>query len=245
VADLCISARCWSVSAGPGIAVAFMAFFVSSIFVMSLLLQSGLGLTPLEGGLSFGPFCIAAVITALAGRRLIARFGAPAVIRVGSAISATGTTLVGVGVALATQGASVSVGWLVAGLGIVGAGDSLLLTRLPLCHSQRSTTWPSRYRLRYPQHLSSSSLDQPASRSSAPCSSPSWATTPDPITTPMPQPSSFGSGSVSSSSWLRSRRCWHEMPHLRTHQNRWPTQVGAVPAPDTNASAHRPPPTAS
>lgn len=113
-------------SAGLGIAVAFMAFFVSSIFVMSLLLQSGLGLTPLQGGLSFGPFCIAAVVTALAGRRLIARLGAPAVIRAGCAISATGTIVLGV--ALAAQGGSVAIGWLVAGLGIIGAGNSLLLT---------------------------------------------------------------------------------------------------------------------
>jgi len=113
-------------SAGLGIAVAFMAFFVSSIFVMSLLLQSGLGLTPLQGGLSFGPFCIAAVVTALAGRRLIARYGGPPVIRAGCAISATGVTLIGV--ALAAQGGSIAIGWLVVGLGIIGAGNSLLLT---------------------------------------------------------------------------------------------------------------------
>lgn len=113
-------------SAGIGIAVAFMAFFVSSIFVMSLLLQSGLGLSPLAGGMSFGPFCLAAVGTALAGRKLIARYGAPAVIRAGCAISATGTTLLGS--ALAAQGGSVAIGWLVAGLGIIGAGNSLILT---------------------------------------------------------------------------------------------------------------------
>jgi MFS family permease len=113
-------------SAGMGIAVAFMAFFTSSLFVTSLLLQTGLGLTPLQAGLAFGPFCLAAVITAILGGRLIGRYGARAVIRAGCGISAAGTALLAI--ALAAEGGTVSAGWLVGGLGIVGAGNSMILT---------------------------------------------------------------------------------------------------------------------
>jgi EmrB/QacA subfamily drug resistance transporter len=113
-------------SAGLGIATAFMAFFTSSLFVMSLLLQGGLGLSALQAGLSFGPFCLTAVGTALAGRKLIARFGARTVIRIGCATSAAGTAvLAGV---LAAQGGHVAPGWLVTALGGIGAGNSMILT---------------------------------------------------------------------------------------------------------------------
>jgi EmrB/QacA subfamily drug resistance transporter len=113
-------------SAGLGIAVAFMTFFISSFFFMSLLLQSGLGLTPLQSGLTFGPACPAGVLAALAGRKLISRFGAPAIIRIGCGISAVGTIMLGVPLGLC--GGSVPVGWLAGGLGIAGAGNSLILT---------------------------------------------------------------------------------------------------------------------
>jgi MFS family permease len=113
-------------SAGMGIAVAFMAFFTSSLFAVSLLLQSGLGLTPLQAGLSFGPFCLAAVVTAIAGGRLIVRYGTRAVIRAGCGLSAAGTVLLAA--LLAAEAAAVPAGWLVAGLGITGAGNSMILT---------------------------------------------------------------------------------------------------------------------
>jgi MFS family permease len=113
--------------AGLGIAVAFMAFFTSTMFVLSLLLQDGLGFTPLRAGLSFGPFSLAAMISALAGRGVVGRWGAPAVIRLGCLISGAGV----LGLALALQtghrsGGLVAV--LVIGLAVVGAGNSLILT---------------------------------------------------------------------------------------------------------------------
>jgi MFS family permease len=113
-------------SAGMGIAVAFMAFFTSSLFATSLLLQSGLGLNPLQAGLSFVPFCLAAVVTALVGRRFITRYGARAVVRAGCVLSAAGTALLAA--LLAAESGTVAPGWLVAGLGIVGAGNSMILT---------------------------------------------------------------------------------------------------------------------
>jgi hypothetical protein len=113
-------------SAGSGIAVAFLAFFTSSVFVLSLLLQTGLGLSPLEGGLSFTPFALFAIVTAFTGRRFIARYGPPSVIRAGCSISALGLVLCLV--ILALGGAGIGVGWLVAGLAVVGAGNSMIMT---------------------------------------------------------------------------------------------------------------------
>jgi EmrB/QacA subfamily drug resistance transporter len=113
-------------AAGLGIAVAFMALFTSSLFVLSLLLQSGLGLSPLRAGLAFGPFSLAAVLSALAGRRLINRLGARVAILLGCAVSAGGMTLLAT--ALASQTGPVLLSSLVAGLGLIGAGNSLILT---------------------------------------------------------------------------------------------------------------------
>ena len=112
-------------SAGLGIAVAFMAFFVSSIFVMSLLLQSGLGLTPLQGGLSFGPFCIAQWSPpSLAGG------SSPATGRAGHTgwLRHQRYRRHPARRRSRSSGREHRVGWLVVGLGIVGAGNSLLLT---------------------------------------------------------------------------------------------------------------------
>jgi MFS family permease len=107
-----------------------MAFFTSSMFCVSLLLQNGLRLSPLEAGLCFGPFCLAAVISALAGGRLVTRWGGPSVIRAGCGLSALGTALLAI--ILQLQAAAAGAAWLVVtlviGLGIVGAGNSMVLT---------------------------------------------------------------------------------------------------------------------
>jgi len=112
-------------SAGLGIAVAFMAFFTSSMFVLSLLLQEGLGLTPLRAGLCFGPFSIVAIISALAGRRLIGGWGAPVVIRLACLVSGLG--VLGLAVALEVHSDAL-IPVLVIGLAVVGAGNSMILT---------------------------------------------------------------------------------------------------------------------
>lgn len=112
--------------AGLGIAAAFMAFFTSSIFVTSLLLQSGFGLSPLRAGLAFTPFSLIAILTALVGRRTIARYGAARVIRAGCVISAAGLVSLLATVNTARLGAGVP--WLAAELALVGAGNSMILT---------------------------------------------------------------------------------------------------------------------
>lgn len=112
--------------AGLAIAVAFMAFFTSSLFTISLLLQTGLGLSPLRAGLSLGPFALMAITTALGGRRLVIRYGAPTVIRAGCVLSALG--IVPLAATLTIAGAHTGVAWLVLELALVGAGNSVILT---------------------------------------------------------------------------------------------------------------------
>lgn len=112
-------------SAGLGIAAAFMAYFTASIFVMSLLLQDGLGLTPLQAGLSFGPMALLGMAAPLLGRRLIVTYGARTVIWSGCAVNIAAAGLLGV--LLNNEGGSISVAWLVAGLGLTGLGSTLIL----------------------------------------------------------------------------------------------------------------------
>jgi EmrB/QacA subfamily drug resistance transporter len=112
-------------SAGLGVAIAFMAFFGSSIFVTSLLLQNGLGLTSLEAGLSFVPFCLLGVVAPLFGGRLVAALGPAAVIRIGCAVDAAALLLLAV--LLSTEGGAAPVPWLVVGLAMIGLGNTLVL----------------------------------------------------------------------------------------------------------------------
>jgi EmrB/QacA subfamily drug resistance transporter len=112
-------------AAGLGLAAAFMAFFGSSIFVTSLLLQDGLGLTPLQAGLAFVPFCLLGVVAPLLGGRLVAALGPAAVIRIGSAVDAAAIVLLAT--LLSAQGRTVDVPWLVAGLALIGLGNTLVL----------------------------------------------------------------------------------------------------------------------
>jgi EmrB/QacA subfamily drug resistance transporter len=114
-----------SFSAGLGVAVAFMAFFGSSIFVTSLLLQNGLGLSPLQAGLAFVPFCLLGVVAPLLGGRLVAAIGPAAVIRIGCAVDAAAIVLMAT--LLSTRGAVVDVPWLVVGLALIGLGNTLIL----------------------------------------------------------------------------------------------------------------------
>jgi MFS family permease len=102
-----------------------MAFFGSSIFVTSLFLQNGLGLTPLQAGLAFVPFCLLGVVAPLLGGRLVATLGPAAVIRIGCAVDAA--AILGLAALLSAEGGSVPVPWLVAGLALIGLGNTLVL----------------------------------------------------------------------------------------------------------------------
>jgi MFS family permease len=76
-------------AAGAAANVAFMAYFASFMFVLTLLLQSGFGLSPFQAGLAFAPMGCAFSATSLLGRVLVARYGR-GIIPLGSAITAAG-----------------------------------------------------------------------------------------------------------------------------------------------------------
>ncbi|MGW6277368.1 MFS transporter [Kribbella sp. NPDC055071] len=121
---------------GLGLAVnaAFMVAFGSSIFVLSLTLQDGLGLTALQAGAAFLPMAVLAIAAALLSRRLLARAGTRILVA-GGLISAAGTLLEAV--ALQTLGGHITAWWLIAAFAIIGLGNGLILPSLigtPMTH---------------------------------------------------------------------------------------------------------------
>ncbi|MGW5660951.1 MFS transporter [Streptomyces sp. NPDC003758] len=115
-------------SLGLGVNVAFMASFTSGIFVLSLLLQSGLGLSALQAGLAFGPMAVLGMAGPVAGRRLVPKIGARGAMLLGCAITAVG--MVFIGTALQALGGDINVAWLVIGLALLGFGNTLVLPLL-------------------------------------------------------------------------------------------------------------------
>lgn len=116
--------RVRSYLAGLGSNVAFMIYFGSFMFTLTLLLQGGLRLSALGAGLAFLPMGLLYIATSLLGARLVARFGLVVVVA-GGVISAVGLGLLAV---VLREG--VGLGWIVAGLALVGAGNGLVLPRL-------------------------------------------------------------------------------------------------------------------
>ncbi|WP_344270521.1 MFS transporter [Actinomadura napierensis] len=116
--------RARSFDLGLAINVAFLASFGSMNVVLTMLLQGGLRLTPLEAGLEFGPMALLTMVASLFGRPLVARFGA------GVLVCGTVVTALGV-LALAAQlhvlGGDVTAAGLLVPLGLVGLGGGLTL----------------------------------------------------------------------------------------------------------------------
>ncbi|MEY9847298.1 MFS transporter [Streptacidiphilus sp. MAP5-3] len=116
-----------SFTGGLIVNIAFMAFFGSFIFTLTLLLQSGLGLSALAAGLTFTPLGVLLGVTSVAGRPLVAKYGLR-VLALGAAISAVGVaTLLA---ELHQLGPDITVGWMLAPLGLVGLGNGLVMPAL-------------------------------------------------------------------------------------------------------------------
>src|SRR6266568_156662 len=77
-------------SAGTAVNFALVFFFGSFMFVLTLLLQAGLGQSPLRAGLEAGPLALAFTTTSILGPRLAARFG-PWSITLGAGLDVLGT----------------------------------------------------------------------------------------------------------------------------------------------------------
>jgi len=107
-------------TAGTAASMAFLAFFASFMFTLTLMLQGWFGLDPFRAGLAFAPMGVTFSITALLGRPLVARYG-QRIIEAGCVIVAAGLIpfTVHPGPALAVVAA-----------GTVGAGNRLILPQL-------------------------------------------------------------------------------------------------------------------
>jgi EmrB/QacA subfamily drug resistance transporter len=107
-------------AAGTAASVAFLAYFASFMFTLTLLLQGWFGLTPFRAGLAFAPMGVTFSITALLGRPLVARYGRRT-IGAGCAVAAAGLVLFTVNPGLTL---------VIVAAGTVGAGNGLVLPQL-------------------------------------------------------------------------------------------------------------------
>jgi EmrB/QacA subfamily drug resistance transporter len=77
-------------TAGTALNFALVFFFGSFMFVLTLLLQAGLGQSPLRAGLEAGPLALTFTVTSILGPRMAARFG-PWSITIGAVLDVLGT----------------------------------------------------------------------------------------------------------------------------------------------------------
>lgn len=112
-------------AAGMVISGGYLAFFAGFMLCLTLLLQDGLGLSPLRAGLAFAPLGIAFALSSfLFARRVAARIG-NRVIVLGAALS-----LIGLGATLAVlvwKGSEVTALELIPGGVVIGLGNGLAI----------------------------------------------------------------------------------------------------------------------
>src|SRR5581483_1650721 len=114
-------------SAGLAMNIAMIFTFSSFMFILTLLLQAGLGLGTLEAGLVFVPGGVTTMITSLTGRRLVARYGRSALVA-GMLLSVLGP--LSQAVLLAGYGGRVSTLALTVPMALFGLGSGLALPAL-------------------------------------------------------------------------------------------------------------------
>lgn len=106
---------------------AFMLYFGSFMFTLTLLLQAGLDLNPFEAGLVFSPMGILFTATSMVGRKLIARYGMKALVY-SSLVTMLGLLLLAVRLDVAKGDAGVA--WIVVMLCLIGGGNGVVLPAL-------------------------------------------------------------------------------------------------------------------
>ncbi|HEY5835750.1 MFS transporter [Streptomyces sp.] len=104
----------------------FCSFF-SLMFALTLVLQSGLGLSPLEAGFTFAPLGVAFAAASITSPRVVGRFGAR-LVTTGTAIAAVGMLALLVVVQLA--GGDTSAALLIGPMVVIGAGNGLAVPAL-------------------------------------------------------------------------------------------------------------------
>jgi MFS family permease len=121
---------------GLGLSVAIFGSFFSFVFTLALLLQDGIGLTPLGAGLSFAPLGIAFAVASIVARGFVARFGAR-VILAGTGLAAAGLLAI---VSLLASGAAPAEATHIPPMVIVGLGSGTAVPVLAgvVIHSVRA-----------------------------------------------------------------------------------------------------------
>ena len=114
-------------SAGTGVNFALVFFFGSFMFVLTLLLQAGLGQSPLRAGLEAGPLALTFTTMSILGPRMAARFG-PWSITIGAGLAALGT--IGLVLTGVRYGSHLT-GWdLAPATAVIGLGQGMALPSL-------------------------------------------------------------------------------------------------------------------
>ncbi|HWG22804.1 MFS transporter [Actinospica sp.] len=112
-------------AAGMVISAGYLAFFAGFMLCLTLLLQDGLGLSPLRAGLAFAPLGVAFALSSfLLARRVAERIG-NRVIVLGASLSLLGLALT-IGVLL-WQGSAVTALELIPGGVVIGLGNGLAI----------------------------------------------------------------------------------------------------------------------
>jgi EmrB/QacA subfamily drug resistance transporter len=114
-------------SAGIGVNFALLFFFGSFMFVLTLLLQAGLGQSPLHAGLETGPLALTFTLMSILGPRMSARFG-PRSITIGAGLDIIGTiALIATGV---HYGGHLTAWELAPATAVIGLGQGLAMPSL-------------------------------------------------------------------------------------------------------------------
>jgi MFS family permease len=114
-------------SAGAGLNFALLFFFGSFMFVLTLLLQAGLGQSPLRAGLEAGPLALTFTTMSILGPRMAARFG-PWSITIGAGLDVLGT--IGLVLTGLRYGSHLT-GWdLAPATAVIGLGQGMALPSL-------------------------------------------------------------------------------------------------------------------
>lgn len=108
--------------AGMVISGGYLAFFAGFMLCLTLLLQNGLGMSPLAAGLAFAPFGVSFAFSSFFARKVAERIG-NRVIAVGASASLLGMAVT-MGV-LAWYGSSITALALIPGMMLVGVGNGL------------------------------------------------------------------------------------------------------------------------
>ncbi|WP_330183147.1 MFS transporter [Nocardia sp. NBC_01503] len=111
-------------AAGMLISGGYLAFFAGFMLCLTLLLQNGLGMSPLAAGLTFAPLGIAFATSSLFARKVAERIGNRVMV-LGTGISLTGLAIT-VGV-LAWYGSSITALTLIPGMILVGTGNGMTI----------------------------------------------------------------------------------------------------------------------